>query len=65
MYFQNALLHYKIPGHMIWDHPAFPLLQYSSMVIIHVTDDCDIFRSVLSCKGPVQITYYGNGEDAA
>ena len=30
-----------------------------------VISDCDVIRSVLSRNGPVQITCYGNGEDAA
>ena len=30
-----------------------------------VINDCDVVRSVLSRIGPVQITCYGNGEDAA
>ena len=35
----------------------------SSVMI--VINDCDVIRSVLSRNGPVQITCYGNGEDAA
>ena len=30
-----------------------------------VINDCDMIRSVLSRHGPVQITCYSNGEDAA
>ena len=29
-----------------------------------VINDCDVIRSVLSRNGSVQITCYGNGEDA-
>ena len=39
------------------------VILYSSVMI--VINDCDVIRSVLSRNGPVQITCYGNGEDAA
>ena len=32
---------------------------------VMIACDCDVIRSVLSRNGPVQITCYGNGEDAA
>ena len=34
------------------------------MIVVKI-DDCDVIRSVLSRNEPVQITCYGNGEDAA
>ena len=33
--------------------------------VVIVISDCDIIRNVLSRNGPVQITCYSNGEDAA
>ena len=38
------------------------LYTVDSLILIN---NCDIIRSVLSRNGPVQITCYGNGEDAA
>ena len=38
------------------------ILVYGVMIAII---DCDVIRSILSCSGSVQITCYGNGEDAA
>ena len=54
----------------IWStlrHPC--IVQFLGSVInissVSIVINYDVIRSVLSCNGPVQITCYGNGEDAA
>ena len=55
----------------IWSTLRHPhIVQFLGIVMLAVQCkdccyDCNVIRSILSHNGPVQITCYGNGEDAA